>query len=67
MEAALRDMWNGTETANDHINIEILKAGDDTTSKTLVKLYIKLLSERRILFKNGNKKDLTNDRPICLL
>ena len=34
MDAALRDVKNGTETANDLINIEILKAGDDTITKT---------------------------------
>ena len=28
--AALRDMKNGTATGNDHINIETLKAGEDT-------------------------------------
>ena len=39
VEAALRDMKNGTETANDHINIEILKEREDTTSKTIAKLY----------------------------
>ena len=33
-------MKNGTATGNDHINIETLKAGEDTISKkTLAKLY----------------------------
>ena len=62
-----------------YIHIETLKAGEDTISKTLAKLYSKCLSERRIptawknvkmmiVFKKGNKKDLTNNyRPICLL
>ena len=27
LEAALRDMTNGTATGNDHVNIETLKAG----------------------------------------
>ena len=65
-------------TSNDHINIEALKAGEDTISKARGKLYIKCLSERRIsiawknakivvIFKKGNKKDLKNYRPICLL
>ena len=40
VEAALRDMKNGTATGNDKINIEILKAGEDTISKTLAKLLI---------------------------
>ena len=77
VEAALRDMKNGTATGNDRINIETLKAGEDTISNTLAKLYIKCLSERRIptawkkakmmiIFKKGNKKDLKNYRPICL-
>ena len=70
-------MKNGTATGNDHINIKILKA-EDTISNTLAKLYTKCLSERRIptawknakmmiFFKKGNKKDLKNHRPICLL
>ena len=78
VEAALRDMKNGTATGNDNINIETLKPGEDTISKTLAKLYTKCLSERRlpaawknakmmIIFKKGNKKDLKNYRPICLL
>ena len=41
-------MKNGTATGNDNINIESLKAGEDTISKTLAKLYSKCLSERRI-------------------
>ena len=71
-------MKNGTATGNDHIHIGTLKAGEDTISKTLAKLYTKCLSERRIptawknakmviIFRKGNKKDLTNYRPICLL
>ena len=78
VEAALRDIMNGTATGNDHIHIATLKAGEDTLSKTLAKLYIKCLSERRIptawknaemviIFKNGNKEDLRNYRPICVL
>ena len=78
MEAALRDINNGTATGKDQINIETLKTGEDTTSKTFAKLYTKCLSERRmptawktakmvIIFKKGNKKDLKNYRPICLL
>ena len=71
-------MKNEAPTGNDHIDIDILKAGEDTFSKTLVKLYTNCLSERRIptawknakmviTFKKGNKKDLKNYRPICLL
>ena len=69
MDTALRDFRNGTATGDDHINIETLKAGENTTSKTLAKLYTKCLSEKRIptawknakmiiMFKKGNKKDL---------
>ena len=53
METALRDLKNGTGTGNYHINIETLKTGKDTISKTLI-------------FKNGNKID-KNYRPINLL
>ena len=72
-------MKNGTATGNDHnTNIEILKAEEDTISKTLTKLYTKLFSERQIptawknakmviIFKKGNMKYLNNYRPICLL
>ena len=78
MEAALRDMKNGTASGYDYINIDILKAGEDTISKTLANLYTKGFSERRIHsawknakmminFKKGNKKDLKNYTPMCLL
>ena len=77
-EAALRNMKNGTATGSDHINIDTLKAEEDTISKTLAKLYTKCLSESRIptawkntkmmiIFKKGNKKDLKKYTPICLL
>ena len=57
-----------TATGNDHINIETLKAGEGTISKTLSKLYTKCLSERQvptawenakmvIIFEKGNKRD----------
>ena len=46
VEAALRDMKNGTTTGNDHLNIDTLKAGEDTISKTLAKLYTKCLLEK---------------------
>ena len=77
VEAALRVTKNGTATGNDHINIDTLKAGEDTISKTLPKLYTKCLSERQIptqwkntkmmiIFKKGNKNNFENYRPICL-
>ena len=34
-------MKTGTTTGNDHINIDTSKAGEDTISKTLAKLYTK--------------------------
>ena len=60
-------MINGTATGNDHINIDTLKAGEDSFSKTLAMQYTKFLSERRIpkawkntkmmiIFKKGNNK-----------
>ena len=75
MEAALRDIKNGTATGDDHINIETLKAGEETISKTFAKLYTKCLSERQIptawknakimiIFEKGNKKDLSIPRCI---
>ena len=68
-------MKNGTVSGNAHIYIETLKAGEDTISKTLAKLYTKCLSERPIhtawknakmmmIFKSGNKKDLKNYKII---
>ena len=48
VDAALRDMRNGTATSNGHINIDILKAGEDTISNTLGKLCTKCLPERQI-------------------
>ena len=58
--------------------IETVKAGEDTTSKTLAKLCTKCLSERRIptawkkakaviISRKGNNTDLKNYRPKCLL
>ena len=76
----LRKMKNGKEAGKDQVNIETLKAGDETIAKQLAKLYSKCITERRIpntwkeannilviFFKKGNKKDSKNYRPICLL
>ena len=39
VEAALRKMKNGKEAGRDQVNIETLKAGDETIAKQLAKLY----------------------------
>ena len=78
VEAALRKMKNGKEAGKDQVNIETLKAGDETIAKQLAKLYTKCITERHIpktwketnmviFFKKGNRKDIKNYRPICLL
>ena len=38
VEAALRKMKNGKEAGKDQVNIETLKAGDETIEKQLAKL-----------------------------
>ena len=48
VEAALRKMKNGKEAGKDQVNIETLKAGDETIAKQLAKLYTKYITERRI-------------------
>ena len=78
VEVALRKMKNGKEAGQYQVNIETLKAGDETIAKQLTKLYKKCITERRItktwkeanmvkFFKKGNRKDIKNYRPICLL
>ena len=78
LEAALRKMKNGKEAGKVQVNIETLKAGDETIAKQLAKLCTKCITERRIpktwkeahmviFFKKGNRKDIKNYRPICLL
>ena len=42
VEAALRKMKNGKEAGKDQVNIETLKAGDETIAKQLAKLYTKV-------------------------
>ena len=65
-------------TGKYQVNIETLKAGDETIAKQLAKLYTKCITERRIpktwkeanmviFFKKGNRKDIKSYRPICLL
>ena len=67
VEAALRKRKNGKEAGKDQVNIETLKAGDETIAKQLAKLYTKCITERRIpktwkeanmviFFKKGKQK-----------
>ena len=78
VEAALGKMKNGKEAEKDKVNIETLKAGDETIAKQLAMLYTKCLTERRIpktlkeanmviFFKKWNRKYIKNYRSICLL
>ena len=78
VEAALRKMKNRKEAGKDQVIIETLKAGEETIAKQLTKMYTKCITERRIpnawkeanmviFFKKGNRKDIKNYRPICLL
>ena len=86
VEAALRKMKNGKEAGKDQVNIETLKAGDETIAKQLAKhccctqsawqndaslkhgrKQILVLANMVIFFKKGNRKDIKNYRPICLL
>ena len=59
------------------VNIETLKAGDETIAKQLAKLYTKCITEQRIpktwkeanmviFFKKGNRKDIKNYRTNLL-
>ena len=69
VEAALSKTKNGKEAGKDQVNIETLKAGEETTAKQLTKQYTKCTTERRIpktcieanmviFFKKGNRKDI---------
>ena len=48
VEAALRKMKNEKEAGKDQVNIETLKAGDETIAKQLAKLYTTCITERRV-------------------
>ena len=71
-------MGKKREKINTLVNIETLKAGDETIAKQLAKLCTKCITERRIpktwkesnmviFIKKGNRKDIKNYIPICLL
>ena len=55
VEAALRKMKHGKEAGEDQVNIETLKAGDETIAKQLAKLYRNRITERRIP-KHGRRQ-----------
>ena len=78
VEAALRNMKNWKEAGKDQVNTETLKAEDETIAKQLAMLYTMCITERSIpktwkepnmviFFKKGNRKDIKNYRPICLI
>ena len=52
VEAALRKMKNWKEAGKDQVNIETLKAGDETIAKQLAKLHTKCITE----LKHGRKQ-----------
>ena len=69
-------MKNGKAAGKDQVNIETLKAGEETIAKQLAKLYTKCITERRIpktwkeanmviFFKKGNRleKKLDENQP----
>ena len=45
VEAALRKTKNGKEAGKDQVNIETLKAGDETLANQLAKLYTKCITK----------------------
>ena len=66
------------EAGKDQVNIETVKARNETIAKQLAKLYTKCITERRIpktwkeanmviFFKKVKRKYIKNYRPICLL
>ena len=61
VEAALRKMKNGKEAEKDQVNIETLKAGDETIAKQLAKLYTKCITERHI--PKYGRKQLDENQP----
>ena len=59
VEAALRKMKNGKEAGKYQVNIETLKAGDETIAKQPAKLYTKCITER---WKEANYGDIFQER-----
>ena len=48
VEAALRKLKNGKEAGKYQVNIETLKAGDETIAKQPAKMYTKCITEQGI-------------------
>ncbi|XP_013383867.1 uncharacterized protein LOC106154146 [Lingula anatina] len=78
VESAVQKMKNGKAAGNDNIKAEMVKAGGDILSQELARLFTKCLHLKEIpvawknanmiiMFKKGNRKDIKNYRPICLL
>ena len=70
-----RKMKNGKEAGKYQVNIETLKAGDETIAKHLAKLYTECITEHRIpktrkeanvvkFFKKWNRKDTVQTQAI---
>lgn len=75
--AALR-MKDGKAPGSDGINIELIKAGGHEIWRALAIRFSRYLAEKKVpsrwkesktvlLYKKGDKEDLKNYRPICLL
>ena len=76
VEAALRKMKNGKEAGKGQVNIESLKARDhcETTFQAVHNVHKRTTHPKtwkeanmEILNKKGNRKDIKNYGPICLL
>ncbi|MEE4247402.1 MAG: reverse transcriptase domain-containing protein [Kangiellaceae bacterium] len=78
VEAAMKDMRNNKAPGEDRITIEMLKAGGEVILNKITELFNVVLSSKRIpsnwknaiitlIFKNGDRTDLANYRPISLL
>ena len=62
VEDALRKMKNGKEAGKDQVNIETLKAGDETIAKQLAKLFTKCITERCKNMEGSKYGDIFQER-----